>query len=216
MASIEPGKFRRLLLSALTLTGFALLGAALVAYTESRTRDQIAENIRRQVLDSLYALVPRNRHDNDLLKADINVQDEELLGVAKPVTAYIATQNNQPVAVLIRSVAPNGYSGPIELLVGIWWNGTLAGVQVVTHRETPGLGDLIDSDKSDWLLGFNNRSLQDPGLERWAVKRDGGDFDQFTGATVTPRAVIKAVKNTLVYFEANKTAMFAAYQTRQE
>lgn len=216
MASTEPVNIRNLMLGVLALAGFALLGAALVAYTESRTRDQIAENIRRQVLDSLYALVPQDRHDNDLLVADILLPDDALLGAGEAVTAYIATQNGAPVAALVRSVAPNGYRGPIELLVGIWWDGTLAGVQVIAHRETPGLGDLIDPDKSDWLLDFNNRSLQNPTIEAWAVKRNGGAFDQFTGATVTPRAVVNAVKNTLVYFEANKAAMFAAYQARRE
>ncbi len=109
-----------------------------------------------------------------------------------------------------RTVAPDGYAGSIRLLVGIGADGRLLGVRVVAHRETPGLGDAIDERKSTWIDGFKGRSLGDPALERWHVKKDGGDFDQFTGATVTPRAVVGAVLDALLYFEANRATLLAA------
>ena len=105
-------------------------------------------------------------------------------------------------------LAPDGYGGPIQLLVGINYDETVAGVRVVSHRETPGLGDGIDDRRSDWVLGFDGRSLSDPPPKQWAVERDGGLFDQFTGATITPRAVVKAVRDSLVYFSADKDALF--------
>ena len=107
------------------------------------------------------------------------------------------------------SIAPNGYNGPIHLLVGIKADGTLAGVRVVKHRETPGLGDVVEISRSDWILGFNDRSLSKPDEKGWKVKRDGGIFDQFTGATITPRAVVKAVHNALLYFEKNQVILFS-------
>ena len=128
---------------------------------------------------------------------------------------YRARKAGQPVALVITPVAPDGYSGIIKLLVGINVDGTLNGVRVVTHRETPGLGDAIDEKRSDWIHLFDNRSLLDPPLERWAVRKDGGDFDQLTGATITPRAVVKAVRQTLLYYRDNQDALFAPSAVQQ-
>jgi Na+-translocating ferredoxin:NAD+ oxidoreductase subunit G len=138
------------------------------------------------------------------------VRDPELLGTPGQVSVYRARQRGRPVAVVISPVAPVGYSGPIRLLVGILADGTLSGVRVVSHRETPGLGDKVELERDDWILGFDGRSLGDPPVSRWAVRRDGGVFDQFTGATVTPRAVVRAVRDALVYFEAHRDELFAA------
>ncbi len=107
------------------------------------------------------------------------------------------------------SIAPNGYNGPIQLLIGVYANGHLAGVRVVKHRETPGLGDAVSITYSDWILGFNDKSLSNPEPGKWKVKRDGGIFDQFTGATITPRAVVNAVHNALLYFEKNQDTLFS-------
>ena len=109
---------------------------------------------------------------------------------------------------MLETVAPDGYNGSIRLLVAINLDSTLAGVRVVQHRETPGLGDAIDAQRSDWILGFDGKSLTTPPRKDWKVKRDGGDFDQFTGATITPRAVVKAVKKALLYFQANGHGLF--------
>ncbi|MCG8435039.1 MAG: electron transport complex subunit RsxG [Gammaproteobacteria bacterium] len=216
MASPKSGVFREILLSSLLLGGFAVAGAALLAWTESQTRDRIANNIRRQILDSLYEVLPRETHNNDLINASFEVTDSELLGTDEPVTIYLATMDGRPVGALLNTVAPNGYTGAIKLLVGIYYDGRLAGVRVVEHRETPGLGDQIEITKTDWITHFAGKSLNDPIPQLWAVKRDGGVFDQFTGATVTPRAVVKAVKNTLIYFDANKDALFNLLETETE
>ena len=157
----------------------------------------------------LDEIVPPDLRDNDMFTDTIQVTDAELLGTPDPVTVYRARKNGEPVAAILRVVAPNGYSGPVRLLVGVRNNGEVAGVRVVSHRETPGLGDAIESDRSDWILGFTDRSLGDPPEAAWTVKRDGGAFDQFTGATITPRAVTRAVRNALIYFQANQEALFA-------
>ncbi len=107
------------------------------------------------------------------------------------------------------AVAPDGYSGNIRLLVGVQADDTLSGVRVVAHRETPGLGDAIDEQRSDWVYGFDGKSLGNPPLAKWAVRKDGGHFDQLTGATITPRAIVRAVRRTLLYYRANREALYA-------
>jgi electron transport complex protein RnfG len=116
--------------------------------------------------------------------------------------------DGKPVAVMMIVTAPDGYNGDIRLLAGIAASGTIFGVRIISHRETPGLGDPIDIEKSDWILGFNNKSLQNPDSDGWAVRKDGGQFDQFTGATISPRAVVRTVHSTLRYFEANRQMLF--------
>jgi len=118
-----------------------------------------------------------------------------------------AFKQQQLVAIIAAPTAPDGYNGSIKLLVAIRQNGDLMGVRVVAHQETPGLGDAIDSNKSNWIYSFNGRSLNNPELIDWKVKRDGGHFDQFTGATITPRAVVKMVLKTLQYYQANQTTL---------
>jgi electron transport complex protein RnfG len=195
--------------AAAVLAVFAAVGVGLVAFTEDATRDRIEANERAFLLRTLHDVLPPARYDNDVFNDTIQVSDLELLGSEDPVTVYRAFLGNRPAAVILTPVAPNGYSGPIRLLVGIDVDGRITGVRATSHRETPGLGDAIDSGRSDWILGFEGRSLGNPDLGGWAVKRDGGAFDQFTGATVTPRAVVKAVRNALVYFAAHRDALFA-------
>jgi len=137
------------------------------------------------------------------------VDNPTLLGSDKPVPVYRARKQGKPVAAVIAAVAPGGYNGNIFLLVGIYQDGSLAGVRIVRHIETPGLGDSIDEQKSDWILSFSGKSLQKPQKNRWKVQRDGGEFNQFTGATITPRAVVKAVYNSLVYFKQNRELLFS-------
>lgn len=199
---------RNMTISAVLLGMFAIGGTGLVAYTFDQTKVQIAENERIAIVKSLHELITPQEHDNDLYSDVIQVSDERQLGSVEPVNVYRARRKGQPVAAILNSVAPDGYSGNIYLLVAIRHNGTLAGVRVVKHRETPGLGDGIDIERSNWILGFNGKSLANPPAEEWRVKRDGGPFDQLTGATITPRAVVKAVKNTLNYYQANKDSLF--------
>jgi electron transport complex protein RnfG len=191
------------------LVVFATGGAALLAGTHWLTADRIAEEERRTRLASLYEIVPRESHTNDMLTDTIQVTAPDRLGTSKPVTVYRARRDGEPHAVVMEVVAPDGYSGPIRLLVGIHADGTLAGVRVVSHKETPGLGDFIETGKSDWIRQFKGLSLGNPPREEWAVEKDGGAFDQMTGATITPRAVVQAIRRALLYFRANRESLFA-------
>ena len=199
---------RNMTISAMLLGLFAVLGTGIVAYTFDKTKLRIAENERIAIVQSLHALIAPKEHDNDLYADFIRVNDKNLLGTDQAVNVYRARMKQQPVAAILNSVAPDGYSGSIYLLVAIRYDGKLAGVRVVKHRETPGLGDGIEIERSNWILGFNGKSLDNPPENKWRVKRDDGVFDQLTGATITPRAVIKAVKNTLRYYAANKDKLF--------
>ncbi len=191
----------------------AALGAALVGLAFIETRDTIKYNEKLTLLRKLNNIIPAEAYDNNLLLDTITVKPSFLLSTKDDSLAYRARKNNQNVAVVFSSIAPNGYNGPIDLLVGVKANGTLAGVRVVKHRETPGLGDVVDISHSNWILGFNDKSLSNPDDRGWKVKRDGGIFDQFTGATITPRAVVKAVHNALLYFEQNQATLFSKQQT---
>lgn len=205
-------KYRQIIITGTILFLFATFGTLLVAYTFDATKEQIALNERETLLRKLHQLVPANSHDNILLEDTLSVQDA-LLGTDKPVTVYRARKAGQPVALVLSPIAPDGYSGIIKLLVGINTDGKLTGVRVVAHRETPGLGDGIEEERSNWIFGFDSRSLGDPVLNRWRVKRDGGDFDQLTGATITPRAIVKAVRQCLLYFQQHQAMLFAASGT---
>ncbi|MEJ2515520.1 MAG: electron transport complex subunit RsxG [Gammaproteobacteria bacterium] len=201
---------RRMGTAAALLAGFAVVGAAMVAYTWQSTHERIAANERAVLLRSLAQVLPPPLRSEGLAREPLQVTDPELLGTEDPVPVYRAWQDGRPVAVVVSPVAPDGYSGPIRLLVGILPDGTVSGVRVVSHRETPGLGDKIEAERSDWILDFAGRSLGAPPEEDWTVKRDGGAFDQFTGATITPRAVVKAVRNALLYFEAHRDQLLSA------
>ncbi|SFK55509.1 electron transport complex subunit RsxG [Methylophaga sulfidovorans] len=188
---------------------FAIVATTLVAYTEQNTRQQIKENERQALLDAINTLIPHEQYDNAILQDTIALPKTEELGTEETTQVYRARKQNQPVAVVLTVVAPNGYSGRIKMLVGIYYNGTLAGVRVINHKETPGLGDKIDASRSNWIKQFEGLSLENPTSAKWKVKKDGGAFDQFTGATITPRAVVKAVKASLEYFKNHREALFA-------
>ncbi len=199
---------RQILISGAFLWLFALVGTTLVAVTEHGSREAIVANEREVLLRNLYALLPANEFDNDIATDRIEVAASPLLGTEQASTAYRARRRGEPVAAIFNSIAPDGYSGRIHLLVGIYVDGSIAGVRVIRHAETPGLGDAIEIRKSPWIRGFEGRSLENPVLARWAVRRDGGDFDQLTGATITPRAIVEAVKNTLLYYRRNAAMIF--------
>jgi electron transport complex protein RnfG len=194
--------------SSVLLGLIALLGTALLAAVNDLTYERIIEQENNRILQQLYQIVPTTYFNNDLLTDKIEIEDEAFFPHAAPITVYRARMDGRPVAVMMIVTAKDGYNGDIRLLTGIDSDGAILGVRVVSHRETPGLGDPIDLAKSDWVLGFNQRSLGDPGSAGWAVKKDGGQFDQFTGATISPRAVVGAVHNTLSYFESNRDMLF--------
>jgi len=200
--------FRPILASAIFLFLFAIIGSGLVAFTRDNTAERISDNERRALLKSLNELVPADRYDNDIFNDILYVRNKSLLGTDQPLPVYRARKNGWPVAAVLTPIAPDGYSGSIRLLVAVNLDATLAGVRVVQHRETPGLGDAIDATRSDWILDFTGKSLNAPNKDGWKVKRDGGDFDQFTGATITPRAVVKAVYDALLYYRAHSHELF--------
>lgn len=202
-------ELRNAAVGAALLAAFAAAGTLLVATTEQGTRARIADNEREFLLRTLDVLVDPARYDNDLLADTRTVVAPGALGTEEPVTVYRARADGEPVALVLTAVAPDGYSGPIRLLVAVNHDGTLAGVRVLGHRETPGLGDGIEAERSDWILAFNGRSLGDPPAEGWGVRRDGGEFDQLTGATITPRAVVAAVRRVLQYYESEQAMLFA-------
>lgn len=194
----------------LTLAVVAALAAGLISITHQATLSRIQAQQERLALENLQQLLKADEFDNALTHDCVMVTDEKQLGTPKSVTIYRAHKQGQAVAALFRTQAPDGYGGPIQLLIGIYQDGSIAGVRAEQHRETPGLGDNIDLRKSLWVFHFNGKSLENPPEQRWAVRKDGGDFDGLTGATITPRAVIKAVKQTLLYFSTHKAQIFDA------
>lgn len=185
---------------------FGVLGSALVAFTHLGTADQIAANEKAVLMNNIHKLVSPEEMDNDLLNDVISIRAPEL--GSEEIMVYRARRQGKPVAVIMTPVEAPGYAGPIKLIVGIRIDGSLGGVRVMAHKETPGLGDKLEEKRSDWILGFSGKSLTDPDPERWKVKRDGGDFDQFTGATITPRSIVASTKRSLEYFSRHKLQLF--------
>jgi electron transport complex protein RnfG len=207
-ASPSPG--RGTLVAAAVLALATVIAVGVVALVHDRAAPQIEASRRAQRLKQLTAVLGPVTYDNDPLSDTVSLRDPELLGTDEPMIAHRVRRGTVPVAVLLNTVAPDGYEGAIHLLVAIDAQGRLLGVRVLAHHETPGLGDLIEERRSDWIHCFDGRSLGDPPAGRWQVRKDGGDFDQFTGATVTPRAVVRAVRNALVYFSRHRDDLFAA------
>lgn len=208
-------EFQHIITSAILLGLFALVGVSVIAGLQVTTKDRIAANREATRLRSMNAVVGSERYDNEILNDQLIVQDEMFHTGGKPVTIFRARKNGRPVAAIFDTVAPRGYSGPIYLLIGVNLDGTLSGVRVLAHTETPGLGDAIDDKHSDWILGFEGKSLLNPGREKWGVKRDGGAFDQFTGATISPRLVVKSIRDTLDYYASHQTDIFPSLQAEQ-
>ncbi|MFW5450268.1 MAG: electron transport complex subunit RsxG [Methylophagaceae bacterium] len=193
----------------LILAAFAIVATSLVALTESQTHDKIIENERQALLAAINALVDHEQYNNDILMDTLLLPSTAELATNDVSTVYRARLDDTSIAAIFTTIAPNGYNGEIKLLVGIYSDGSLAGVRVIKHKETPGLGDKINEKKANWILQFEGLSLHNPEESKWAVKKDGGDFDQFTGATITPRAVVTAVKKALHYFEQHRDQLFA-------
>jgi electron transport complex protein RnfG len=204
-----PETSRSMLNNSLLLGLFAVVTVGLVASIQQLTAPRIVAAERAAQTQILSQLLPAGSFDNLLQDSPITLTADPLLGNSASKTAYIARLNGQPSAVILPVTAPDGYSGAIHLLVAIKANGQLAGVRVLKHKETPGLGDKIELSKSPWVHGFDGKSLRDPVESGWAVKKDQGQFDQFAGATITPRAVVKAVHHALQYFDAHQRELFS-------
>jgi Na+-translocating ferredoxin:NAD+ oxidoreductase subunit G len=189
------------------LGAFGLVAAAVLGGTYALTADRIRAAEQQRLLRQLEEVLPAGAYDNDVASDTLQVRNDAL-GPGTH-TIWRARQNGLPVAAVLSAIAPDGYSGPIALLVGVAHDGRITGVRVSAHKETPGLGDKIDLTRSDWVLDFDGRSLLDPGPREWGVRKDGGAFDQFAGATITPRAVVKAVRRSLQYFADHRESLFA-------
>ena len=201
--------------NAILLGLFALATALVLSTTNQLTSARIAEVKHRAAQQALIDILPKQLHDNELVLETREIPPEfwSILGLTESGMAHIAKNGTGIVAAIIPSVSRLGYSGDIKMLVGIDMNGSITGVRVTDHAETPGLGDKIELRKSNWILSFNHRSLQNTDTRQWAVRKQGGDFDQFTGATITPRAVINQVLATLNYLEQDHERLFASGKT---
>lgn len=191
------------------LTAFALLTTGAVALTHSLTAERISEQEKKQLAEQLQQVLDAHHYDNQLYKDCVIITDERL-GPRPEQVIYRAYKNNEPYALVMRHVTPSGYSGDINLLTAVFANGDIAGVRVTKHEETPGLGDKVEIKKSDWITLFKGQNVLGDDDTRWAVKKDGGQFDQFTGATITPRAVVGSVKNAVLFAKAEFDNLFAA------
>lgn len=202
-------RWRASLPSAVLLFVLAVGSALALSALDAASRQQVERNEQQWILQRLQVLLAGSYYDNDLLADRIVVTAPDLLGTTRPIPVYRARHHGVPTAAVIQTIAPDGYRGPIEILVAIAVDGTLIGVQVIRHNETTGLGDAFERDP-DWLREFKGRSLLSPPQQRWSVRQDGGDFDAFTGATITPRAIVGAVRRAQEYYRANKQRLFEA------
>lgn len=209
--------FQSMSRNGLILAAFAIAATVLVVGTAKLTAPRIAAQQQQELLNVLNQLLPANMHDNDLVASCTLVGQQKVYRATlkgQALNAKGQALNDEPTdipqALALEVTAPNGYSGAIKLLVAFNLNGTVAGVRVLDHKETPGLGDKIELRKDDWILSFNGLTVTGPDDKRWAVKRDGGQFDAFTGATITPRAVVQAVKQANLLYQQHGSEWFSA------
>ncbi len=192
---------------------FALVFTALMASVYMVTKTPIEQSEAAARMSLFRQIMPENLHNNDLLTDTVAIAPNALLGNRQATVANIARINQQPSGVILEAIAHDGYSGDIKLLIAIKADGSLSGVRVLTHKETPGLGDYIDIAKGKWITLFDQQSLSKTPESGWKVKKDGGQFDYMVGATITPRAVVKAVYQALQYFAQNKSTLFTSKTT---
>lgn len=207
-APVHPPLRQRLGYHTVLLGLAVLVTSGALIYVNLHTKDEIAKRMEEDLKASLAQVVPPTMYDNKILKDTITIQDNDVTGKPSSTLFYRARKNGKIVAFAFPEVA-YGYSGEIDLIMGVDTNGTLLGVRVVAHAETPGLGDKIEAGKSNWIFGFKGRSLTNPGKDKWLVKKDGGIFDSFTGATITPRGVVAGIKHGLEVFAAHRAELLA-------
>ena len=190
--------------NALLLGAFACVCTTVVAITYVLTAPTIAKQEQLQTLKKITQVLDVNKFDNNPLENCVFVSKPELTGSDEKMPIYRATFNDQPYALIYQTQTTKGYNGLIKLIAATDVNGKVQGVRTLNHKETPGLGDKIELEKSDWVLSFNNKEVRTIDDAKWFVKKDGGDFDQFTGATITPRAVVNQIRTA----SFNVTAQF--------
>ena len=194
--------------TAWVMVAFALVGTLILAIVHYTTKAPILKAEAAVRMSLFGQILPTDLHDNDLLKDAVKQEAGGELGNRDETMIYRARLSNKASAAILEATAPDGYSGDIKLLVAIKANGEVLGVRVLEHRETPGLGDYIDLTHSNWIKNFDAQSLSKTNDEGWHVKKDGGQFDFTTGATITPRAVIKAVHKVLKFYASHQQAIF--------
>lgn len=205
MAATEGTALRTLLLVGVIAVG----AAALVSGSYEFSRDRIEANRQARLLQDLQSVLDTSDAEIALNPTRIQANDPQHLGYEEPIDVYIVRDDGRPRAAVFPAVAPDGYHAPIHLLIGVSADGVVTGVRVVEHRETPGLGDVIEIAKSDWILQFDGKSLTSPQAPQWILDDDGGSFDSITGATVTARAVIGGVRDALEFYEDRSAELFA-------
>lgn len=207
---------RSTLQTAVNLVFFSVLATAVLASTYFMTHDAIVKSEQAEKLKLINQIVPSPLFDNDIIQDKLSVPASDLLGTEDVTTAYRARLKGEPSAVVLEAVAPDGYSGRIAMILAVRANGELAGVRVVAHKETPGLGDYIELPKDPWIKGFDGKSRAVYKDADWKVKKDGGQFDYMAGATITPRAIVKAVNKALIYYGENRDRLFAENEPKKE
>lgn len=194
----SPRMFRHGLILGLFCLGFGLL----LAITDEITLDDIGRRAMEDKRNSLAQVLPDEIHDNNPVTDTLTLSNAE----GREVTVFVARKDGR-VSGVAYEILGSGYAGEIRLMMGIAADGKVLGVRVLAHKETPGLGDKIEIKKTDWIERFTGLSMGNPPLERWKVKKDGGQFDQFAGATITPRGVLAAIRGGLEFFAENKTRL---------
>ncbi len=214
-----------ILKNAFALAVFAIITAGVIAVVQFNTQEKINKNVAEAQARALYEITPKHTVDNDLLSATLDLTSHKakesmninVLGdLPSGASAHFAQKDGKVHTVIFPAISPNGYTTDIHMVVGIKLDGSLAGVRIIKHKETPGLGDKVETKKSDWVHDFAGKSLTNPARDNWKVKKDGGIFDQFTGATITPRAVVGAVHQTLEFFANNKQQLLNMYSEQDQ
>lgn len=211
-----PVAERSIMKTGLTLAVIAAICTALVAATHQATRERIAANEKALLEQSLQPALSGIFYDSGVSESRLVIEPPHELPGNEPAIIYRVFTEDVPVAALFAVTARDGFSGPIRILLGVEADGTVTGLRILKHRETPGLGDKIEPKRSDWVFQFEGRSLEDPSPAGWAIRVDGGEFDQLTGASVTPRAIITAMRDTLVYFESHRDEIFSLPATEED
>jgi electron transport complex protein RnfG len=209
LTEIKSALFRNALRTAAIMLAFAFIGTLLLASVFDVTRAPIEASEKAARLGLFKEILPAQNYDNDLLASQVTIAPNALLGNRLPSIANVAKLQQQTVGVILEAIAHDGYSGDIKLLIAIRADGSISGVRVLAHKETPGLGDYIDIAHGNWIKLFDDESLEKTAAEKWQVKKDGGQYDYMVGATITPRAVVKAVKQALQFYQQNKQTLFA-------
>ena len=209
LTDIKSALFKNALRTAAIMLAFAFIGTLLLTTVFDVTRAPIEASEKAARLSLFKEILPAENYDNDLLASQVTIAPNALLGNRLPSIANVAKQQEQTAGVILEAIAHDGYSGDIKLLIAIRADGSISGVRVLAHKETPGLGDYIDIAHGNWIKLFDNESLEKTAAEQWQVKKDGGQYDYMVGATITPRAVVKAVKQALQFYQQNKQTLFA-------